>query len=157
MKFFLTYHLKLPWVYNAEIKKDPQDKYIIRIDDKSSSNKAIIRLLENKSKANLIVNGKKRYDGFVVRKLKDNYYSIEDFEYSIDSSDSRITVKESSLKNLIIFIQQDVQVLIFSILLSYGTNMKHPVYEILKKDKMFMQSLEKTKHYFNQRYRDIKE
>jgi hypothetical protein len=51
--------------------------------------------------------------------------------------------------------QQEVQILIFSILLIYGVDMKHPLYDILKKDKIFMQSLEKTKQYFNQRYKDI--
>ncbi len=157
LKVFLTYHLKLPWVYNAEIKEDSQDKNIIIIEDKSSSNKAIIRLLEDKSKAKLIINNKKYYDKFIIRKLSDNYYSVEDFEYSIGSPNSPITVKENSLKLLLIFAQQHVQILIFSILLSYGADMKHPIYEILKKDNIFMQSLKKTNYYFNQRCKDITE
>lgn len=45
--------------------------------------------------------------------------------------------------------------LIFSLLLSFGTGLKHPVYEILKNDTSFMQALEKTIKYFNQRYEDI--
>jgi hypothetical protein len=82
-------------------------------------------------------------------------YSIEAFVYNEHNHNSRVTVKEFHLKNLIMATQQEVQILIFSILLIYGVDMKHPLYDILKKDKIFMQSLEKTKQYFNQRYKDI--
>ena len=154
LKSFLYYYLKLDWIEKADIKKDSQDKNILKINDES--NTAIIKLSTDKpKKAILTIKGKKIYE-FIVRELIDDY-SIESFVCNDNSHNSRITVKEFHLKNLIIATQQEVQILIFSILLTYGVDMKHPLYDILKKDKIFMQSLEKTKQYFNQRYKDINE
>ena len=154
LKSFLKYYLNLSWVDKAEVKKDYQDKNIIKISD--GFNTGIIKIPKDKSeKAILSIKGN-IVEEFIVREMEGtDDYSIESFEYNNNSRNSRVTVKEFHLKNLIMATQQEVQILIFSILLSYGIDLEHPLYDVLKKDKIFMQSLEKTKQYFDQRYKDI--
>lgn len=79
LRFFLKYYLALAWVEKAEIKKDSQDENILIISYRPDT--AIIRLLDDKSKAILTIKGKKIYE-FIVRELKGiDDYSIEAFVY----------------------------------------------------------------------------
>ena len=154
LKSFLTYYLNLSWIDKADVIKDYQDKNIIKISD--GFNTGIIKIPKDKSeKAILIIKGTKAEE-FIVREMKGtDDYSIESFVYNDNNRSSRVTIRELHLKSLIMATQQEVQILIFSIFLGYGIDMEHPLYDILKKDKIFIQSLDKTKQYFNQRYKDI--